>query len=464
MSERILVIDDQELMRESLRETLSRAGYEVDSADSGSDGLTCFERTDYSAVITDLKMPDISGMNVLSRIQQTGAETPVILITGHGTIQTAVEAMKNGAYDYITKPFKADQIEVLVDKAVRHRRLLMENESFRSIGSHERTRVREMIDQSPALRELYPDILKVARSSVTVLIYGESGVGKEVVAKAIHYAGERRDKPFLCVNCAALNAGLLESELFGHEKGAFTGADRQRKGRFELAAAGTLLLDEISEIDLGLQAKLLRVLQEKTFERVGSSVSRQVDVRVLATTNRDLKACVEKKTFRGDLYYRLNVVPLCVPPLRERPEDLVPLAEFFLERCTAREGKPPKSITPQACELFREYSWPGNVRELENLIERANVLETGDEITGEHIRPWLDGGLAGDADDIRIGMPLEEVERIMITRTLERMGGHRARTAGALGIGVRTLTMKIKRWGLREIGRNCRPSAEINPT
>ena len=459
MSDRILVIDDQELMRESLRETLSRAGWEVEAAGSGSEGLERFEAESFAAVISDLKMPDISGMTVLSRILEAGPDTPVIVITGHGTIETAVEAMKKGAFDYIAKPFQAGQIEVLVQKAVGHHRLLMENESLRA-QVDERERVREMIGLSRTLRELHGQIRKLALSSATVLIHGESGVGKEVVAKAVHYAGPRSNGAFLCVNCAALSAGVLESELFGHEKGAFTGADRQRKGRFELADGGSILLDEISEIDLGLQAKLLRVLQEKAFERVGSSVSRRVDVRVLATTNRDLKACVQKGTFREDLYYRLNVVPLLIPPLRERKEDVLPLAEYFLKRRAACDGRAPRSISSEAAVLLEQYPWPGNVRELENLVERASVLDLERPITAEELQPWLDEPLRAGVDEIRVGMPLEEVERILIARALEQFGGHRARTAKALGIGVRTLTMKIKKWGLRT-SKNCRVTAGL---
>ncbi len=447
MKNRVLIIDDQELMRESLRETLSRAGYDVEAATGGAEGVERFESGDFAAVITDLRMPDLSGMSVLARIRETGPETPVIVITGHGTIETAVEAIKKGAFDYITKPFKPEAIERLVEKAVGHRRLMMENESLRA-QSDERERVREMIRLSRTLRDLYPQLVRLGRSSATVLIHGESGVGKEVVAKAIHYHSERADRAFLCVNCAALSAGVLESELFGHEKGAFTGADRQRKGRFELADGGTILLDEISEIDPKLQAKLLRVLQEKTFERVGSSVSRRADVRVLATTNRDLKECVRQGRFREDLYFRLNVVPVEVAPLRERREDVAPMTEYFLKRCAAREGRTAKSLGPDARALLEAYPWPGNIRELENLIERAYVLEPGPTLAADQLRRWLDGTVSDPAGDVHAGMPLEDVERILIGKTLEMFGGHRMNTARALGIGVRTLTMKIKQWGL----------------
>jgi len=448
MNDRILVIDDQELMRDSLTETLNRAGYEVCSAENGREGLHRFDQDRFNLVITDLRMPDVSGMKVLGHVNRMTPEVPVIVITGHGSIENAVEAMKRGAFDYITKPFDPELIEVLVQRALKQHRLVRENESMKACLD-EGGRVRAMMKHAPALKDLFAKALTLADSTVTVLIHGESGVGKEVVAKAVHYLGVRRDQPYLAVNCAALSAGLLESELFGHEKGAFTGADRMRKGRFDLADGGTILLDEISEIDLGLQAKLLRVMQEKRFERVGSSASRTVDVRILATTNRDLKRAVKEKTFREDLYFRLNVVPLQVPPLRERREDIPALAEFFLERVAEREGREPKRLTEHAMGLLKDYDWPGNVRELENLMDRASVLDFGEVITAELIRPWLDGYLDASLDRIRVGMSLDEAEKILTERTLDKFSGHRVKTARALGIGVRTLAMKIKKWGLK---------------
>ena len=452
MNDRILVIDDQELMRDSLAETLNRAGYEVCAAENGREGLSRFDHDRFNLVITDLRMNDVSGMKVLGHVNRMTPEVPVIVITGHGSIENAVEAMKNGAFDYITKPFEPELIEVLVQRALKQHRLVCENESMRACLD-EGGRVRAMMKQVPSLKGVFEKAVTLADSTVTVLVHGESGVGKEVVAKAIHYLGVRRDQPYLAVNCAALNAGLLESELFGHEKGAFTGADRMRKGRFELADGGTILLDEISEIDLGLQAKLLRVMQEKRFERVGSSVSRNVDVRIVATTNRDLKKAVKEKKFREDLYFRLNVVPLCVPPLRERREDIPALAEFFLQRVADREGRLPKRLTEHALGLLVDYDWPGNVRELENLMDRASVLDFGEVITAELVRPWLDGYLDTGLDRIKVGMSLDDAERILTERTLEKFSGHRVKTARALGIGVRTLAMKIKKWGLT-VGRN----------
>jgi two-component system, NtrC family, response regulator HydG len=284
-----------------------------------------------------------------------------------------------------------------------------------------------------------------------VLVVGESGTGKEVIARAIHAAGGRREKPMLAVNCAALSKGLLESELFGHEKGAFTGADRLRRGRFELADSGTLLLDEISEMDLNLQAKLLRVLQEKTFERVGSSITRRSNVRVIVTTNRDLKAWVAQRRFRADLYYRLNVVPITVPPLRQRVADIEPLAEYFNCQVAQREGRQAKRLDESALDVLRRYSWPGNVRELQNIVERANVLAEGPVIRGSSLAPWLDGSIAPEAAETGgeaapDGRLMEEMEKRLIFQTLDRFSGHRARTARALGIGIRTLGMKLKNY------------------
>ena len=452
MNSRILVIDDQELMRDSLTETLSRAGYEVCSAENGREGLSRFDHDRFNLVITDLRMTDVNGMKVLGHVNRITPEVPVIVITGHGSIENAVEAMKSGAFDYITKPFEPELIEVVVERALKQHRLVCENETMHACLD-EGERVREMMKHAPGLAKVFEKAMKLADSTVTVLVHGESGVGKEVVAKAIHYLGVRREEPYLAVNCAALSAGLLESELFGHEKGAFTGADRMRKGRFELADRGTILLDEISEIDLGLQAKLLRVMQEKRFERVGSAVSRSVDVRIVATTNRDLKKAVKEKKFREDLYFRLNVVPLSVPALRERKDDIPALAEFFLKRVAEREGRSAKRLTPHAQGLLVDYDWPGNVRELENLMERASVLDFGEVITAELVRPWLDGHADAGLDRIRVGMSLDDAERILSERTLEKFHGHRVKTARALGIGVRTLAMKIKKWGLT-VGRN----------
>ncbi|NQU75220.1 MAG: sigma-54-dependent Fis family transcriptional regulator [Planctomycetes bacterium] len=445
---RICLVDDNEMMLDSLAVTLKAADYHVTAYDSAEAMLAAAE--DFDLFITDMKMPRMTGIALLQSLRQAGVDTPVILMTAYGTIDTAVEAMRLGAYDYITKPFDGDKILALVDRAIAHRRLQRENEVLRAELS-ETTHRSQLIGVSGAMADVAKRISLVANSLATVLIQGESGTGKEVIARTIHASSSRRDKPMLAVNCAALSKGLLESELFGHEKGAFTGADKLRRGRFELAHSGSLLLDEISEMDLPLQAKLLRVLQEQTYERVGSSITRKAEVRVLVTTNRDLKQWVAEGKFRVDLYYRLNVVPIDVPPLRQRIEDVEPLAEYFNRQVAQREGRPVKEFTPSALAALRRYRWPGNVRELQNIIERANVLSEGSAIQAQTIAPWLDAACDGDVDDTLAsgqadGNLLAGMEQKLILATLDRFGGHRSRTAEALGIGLRTLGMKLKRY------------------
>jgi DNA-binding NtrC family response regulator len=432
---KILVVDDEAILRDAIAEALRRAGHAVDSFESGRPALDRFAVEPYDLVISDLKMPGMDGLAVLEEARRLAPDVPVVIITAHGTVESAVGAMKKGAYDYIIKPFKLEELEHLAGRALEHRTLAVENEVLRA-------RVAESGGEavwSPATREIYQLLDRAAQSEATVLITGESGTGKEVAARTLHELSTRRKAPFLAVNCAALSAGLLESELFGHEKGAFTGAERMRKGRFELAEGGTLLLDEVSEIDPNLQAKLLRVLQERVFERVGSSQPRRVDVRVVATTNRDLPAEVSRGRFREDLYYRLNVLPVRLKPLRDRREEIPALAEHFLKRHK-------KKLSRGALKRLGEYDWPGNVRELANVIERASVLCPGDEISGETIAPWLEGQ-ARPALAL-VGSTLEEVERRAIEENLKACGGNREKAARQLGITSRTLRDKLKKWGV----------------
>jgi DNA-binding NtrC family response regulator len=443
---RILVVDDQEMMRDSLAGTLVREGYEVVACNDGATAVGRLQAGRFDLLITDLKMPKMTGIELLAEARRLRADMPVVLMTAFATVNTAVEAMKLGAYDYIQKPFDGDEIKLLVERTLEHSRLIRENQVLRSIT--ESSAPRPLVGNSDVMNDVRKRIELVARSSVTVLIRGESGTGKEVVARAIHQASARRDRPMLAVNCAALSESLLESELFGHEKGAFTGADRLRRGRFELADGGTLLLDEISEIAPSLQAKLLRVLQESTFERVGSSVSQQVDVRVIATTNRNLEEAVEEGKFRQDLFYRLNVVPVELPPLRQRSQDVAELCRHFLHQIAKRENSVFRHVEPEALRLLQRYLWPGNVREVQNIIERACVLE-GEPgvIRAATIEPWLKiSETNGSAIQDLAGKPLADIERQVILSTLEQFKGHRQKTAGALGIGVRTLGMKLKRW------------------
>jgi len=446
----VCVIDDQAMMRDSLTETLQSQDHRVFAFANAHDALTDIRQRSYDVVITDLRLPGMDGVGLLREMRRLDMEAPVILMTAYASVPTAVEAMKLGAFDYIQKPFNPDEVGILIERAVRERRLLRENEVMaREIEDLDNNRM--MIGEAPSMRPVLEKIERVAQSSATVLITGESGTGKELVARRIHAASPRSAQPMLSVNCAALSPTLLESELFGHEKGAFTGADRLRKGRFELADGGTLLLDEVSEIDTAVQAKLLRVLQESEFERVGSSVTRHVNVRVIATTNRDLRDWAAKARFREDLYYRLSVLPIEVPPLRERREDVPLLLDEFVNRVCTREGKERPKFTREALNLLSEYGWPGNVRELQNLCERVCVLEAGREVGAGTVRPLLAGPLkvaSLDAEKIqyRDGRILADAERHLIMKTLRRFTGHREKTARTLGIGLRTLGLKIKRW------------------
>jgi len=446
----ICVIDDQAMMRDSLQATLAANDHKVYAFENAQEALTMIKQQSFDVVVTDLRLPGLDGVGLLREMRRLGIDVPVILITAHASVPTAVEAMKLGAFDYVQKPFDGQEIEIVIERALRERALVRDNEIMRRT-IEDLNRQRELIGQSPAMRPVLEKVQRVAQSSATVLITGESGTGKELIARAIHAASPRAEQPMLCVNCAALSPTLLESELFGHEKGAFTGADRMRKGRFELADGGTLLLDEVSEIAPPLQAKLLRVLQEHEFERVGSSVTRRVDVRVIATTNRDLREWAAKARFREDLYYRLSVLPIEVPPLRQRREDIPLLLDYFIGRAARRDGRERPKFTPEALQVLQDYSWPGNVRELENLCERVSVLEAGREVTAATLAPLLSGPLkAASAPaqglQYRDGQILMDAERDLILRTLERFGGHREKTARALGIGLRTLGLKLKKW------------------
>jgi len=466
----VLVVDDKELLRDGVAVTLQRSGFTVLGAGSGDAALETIARRRPDAVVTDLKMPGMTGLELVERVREFDDDLPIILMTAFGTVDTAVRALKLGAFDYITKPFEGDELIVAVKRAIEHARLRRENEALRRVAD-DGTPAAASADTAPrgvdrilgvsrAIDDVRRRVAALAPSQGTVLISGESGTGKEVVARAIHDLSPRAAEPFLAVNCAAMSEALLESELFGHEKGAFTGAEKCRKGRFELAHMGTLLLDEISEIRPQIQAKLLRVLQERAFERVGSSTTIGVDVRVVATTNRSLESEVAANAFRGDLFFRLNVLPIHLPPLRDRIEDVEVLAPHFVEAASRREGRAPTKITSEAMSLLLGYSWPGNVRELQNLCERAVVLSHGAKggpISAELIAPWLTRSgapqvrptsVAGAAplpqnSDVR---PLAEIEREVIVHTLEHFKGHRQKTAQALGIGVRTLGLKLKKW------------------
>jgi len=450
----VAAVDDQQLMRESIAETLEARGYKVRTFASGADALSAIAADDYDVLMTDLRMPQMTGLELLAKAAEMCPGLPVIVITAHGTVESAVDAMKRGAFDYIVKPIDPDELEMVVNRAVAHTMLLRENELLRrSVCDEDGAPI--MVGADAGLGAVSSLVERVAATDATVLVSGQSGTGKEVVARRIHYLSKRREKPLVCVNCAALNAGLLESELFGHEKGAFTGADRMRRGRFELAEGGAILLDEVSEIDHHLQAKLLRVLQEKEYERVGSSVVRNMDVRVIVTTNRDLSKEVAAGRFRQDLYYRLNVFPIHVPPLCERPEDIPGLARHFLRQLARESGREAPEITGEAMHLLAGYNWPGNVRELKNVMERAFIMGFGDKIEEGHIDGWLAGEKAETSGPVlRPGMTIQDAEEILIRMTLERYGGHREKTAQALGISVRTLINRLREWKLENSEAN----------
>jgi DNA-binding NtrC family response regulator len=442
----VAIVDDQRLMRESMAETLSSKGCRTEVFTSGADALAAISADDYDVLITDLKMPQMSGLELLAKAAEVAPGLPVVVITAHGTVESAVDAMKRGAFDYIVKPFESDELEMVVDRAVSHRHLVRENELLKRRVSEEDS-APIMVGADSGLQAVSALIERVAPTDATVLVSGQSGTGKEVIARRIHHMSRRREKPFVCVNCAALNAGLLESELFGHEKGAFTGADRMRRGRFELAEGGTTLLDEVSEIDPHLQAKLLRVLQEREYERVGSSVVRRMDVRVIVTTNRDLAKEVASGRFREDLYYRLNVFPIHVPALSERQEDVAGLARHFLRQLARQSGREAPEVTQEAMSLLTKYAWPGNVRELKNVMERAFIMGLGDRIESGHIEAWLCGDERRESGPtLRPGMTIKDAEETLIRMTLEKYSGHREKTAQALGISVRTLINRLREW------------------
>jgi DNA-binding NtrC family response regulator len=395
-----------------------------------------------------MKMPGMDGLEVLAEARRVSPALAVVVITAYGTVETAVEAMRRGAFDYIQKPFKPEEIELLVARALEHRRLVAENEYLRSEVRREWS-PEEMVGREGGLATVWAEVVKVARTSATVLIRGETGTGKELVARAIHYGSDRGSRPFVRVNCAALSAGLLESELFGHEKGAFTGAGTERVGRFELAEGGSLLLDEISEMSVELQGKLLRVLQEREFERVGSSEPRRADVRVIATSNRDLEKYMAEGRFRQDLFFRLNVVPISVPPLRARKGDLGALVEHFLRRLAREMGAQFQRAAPEALAVLAAYDWPGNVRELANVIERAAVLYPAAELRREHVEPSIRSALPAAPPAASGEAPvksLDELEREAIIAAYRRFNGERRKIAETLGISERTLRDKLRRY------------------
>lgn len=444
--ERLLVVDDEALVRDFLKEALTRASYQVDLAEDGKRAKEILKDQPYDLVLTDLKMPGVTGLDLLRFVKAHLPETQVIMMTAYGTIENAVEAMRLGAFDYITKPFTSGELDLVLDRAFEHRRLVNENRFLRDELA-EKYGFKAIIGKSKAMQEVFEIMKVVAPNHSTIMIEGESGTGKELVARAIHYNSARKDKPFIKINCAALPEGLIESELYGHEKGAYTHAFARSKGKFELADGGTILFDEIGEMAPGLQAKLLRVLQEREFERIGGHETIQVDVRVIATTNRNLEEEVEKGRFRKDLYYRLNVISIHLPPLSRRREDIPLLAHHFLQ-CYKREyNKAIEGISEEAMLHLCRSDWPGNVREIANRIERAVVLcrgktlELNDFFVGGRIR----SNTINEFPQVP-GTSLRDMEKWLILKTLNAQKANRTKTAEILDISIRTLRNKIREY------------------
>jgi DNA-binding NtrC family response regulator len=447
------VVEDKGSMQQMLAATLAGEGYEVDIASSGSEGIDKANQKRYDLILTDLKLPGADGIKVLSEVREADPEASVIVMTAFGTVETAVQAMKMGAFDFLTKPFDTDRLSLLIKRALENRRLVAENVLLREELA-QNLGLTEIIGKSGKMKEATALVEKVAGSDTTVLLLGESGTGKELFAQAIHYLSQRKDGPFVPINCAAIPRELLENELFGSEKGAFTSSTARKMGKFEIAEGGTIFLDEIGDMDISLQAKLLRVLQEKRFERLGGTKTIDVNVRVIAASNMDLKKSIEKKQFREDLYYRLSVFPITIPPLRQRREDIPALADYFIEKFCKEMNKKKKRLSSESLKLMDKYHWPGNVRELENTIERAVILCEPKTITPEHLALRLPSSA-----EIRLreGAGLKEVaalaqaeaEKSLILRVLSQTRGNKKKSAEILKIDYTTLFEKLKKYGLQ---------------
>ncbi|MHB8808439.1 MAG: sigma-54-dependent transcriptional regulator [Desulfobulbaceae bacterium] len=456
MSGSLLVVDDDRAHLSMLRTILSGWGYQVTGVEDGAEAVAAVLEKPFDGVLMDVRMARVGGIEALQRIKAYNPAIPVIIMTAFSSVDTAVEAMKRGAYDYLTKPLNFDDLRFTLERALEHMALARENKSLREQLSADAV-LGTIIGASKAMRDLLETAVTVAATEATVLITGESGTGKELIARAIHANSVRREGPLVTVNCAALTDTLLESEMFGHEKGAFTGADRKRDGRFMQAQRGTIFLDEVGEIPLHMQAKLLRAIQEREIQRVGGDSVIKVDVRIIAATNRDLQADVQAGKFREDLYYRLNVINLRVPPLHERTEDVPLLAGHFLERFAGKNRKRLKGFTPAAMDVLVRYPWPGNVRELENALERAVIMAVGDYLTERELPANIVARVrGGEAHELppgsMAGMALEEVEKAAIGQTLRETGWNKSEAAKLLQITRTTLNSKIKKYGIIEKG------------
>ncbi|WP_083238902.1 sigma-54-dependent transcriptional regulator [Caloranaerobacter ferrireducens] len=449
MNKRILIADDEKNMIWALKRALGKEGYDIITAENGKKAVEVFIEKEPSLVLLDLKMPEMDGIEALRIIKEYNAKIPVIILTAHGTTQTAVEAMKIGALDYITKPFDIDELKIVIKKALDYKNL---NDEVNYLKEKIKENTERIIYKSNKMKAVLDIVHKVAPTDATVLILGESGTGKELIANAIHEYSKRKNGPFVKINCTALPEGLLESELFGYEKGAFTGAISRKLGKFDRAQGGTIFLDEIGEISPAMQVKLLRVLQEREFERVGGTQTIKIDTRIIAATNRDLRKMVEENKFREDLYYRLNVIPIYVPPLRDRKEDIPVLVDYFIEKYSRQMGKRKMGISMKVLDKFMQYDWKGNIRELQNVIERCVILSSGEEIE-ENILPdeiKRKENLANTYFSLPDeGISLEEVERSLILQALEKTNFNQTKAAKLLGITRHTLLYRMEKYNLK---------------
>src|SRR5579883_146652 len=450
MKKRVLVVEDEEKLRRVIELQLTSAGFEVDKAATAEEGIKVVDRADL--VLTDLRLPHMDGLELLALIRRQNAQVPVVVMTAYGSIETAVESMKAGATDFLLKPFSLDHLMQVVQKALEVRALRDENRKLKEeLGR--RYEYDNIIGRSEPMQEIFATVERVAPSRATVLLAGESGVGKDLIARAIHFRSPRKDRPLVKINCSAIPENLMESELFGYEKGAFTGAVTSKPGKFEQADTGTVFLDEIGDVPGPIQVKLLRILQEREFERLGSNVTRHTDVRVIAATNQDLRAALEQGTFREDLYYRLNVVPINIPPLRDRKQDIPFLANHFIKKLAPESGSQVESITDAGMEKLMAYHWPGNVRELENVIERSLVMARGTELDAADIK--LESGAPrpkpqndGNVHFLPDGMTLDQYEQELIREALKRAGGNKSQAARLLGLTRNALRYRLTQMGL----------------
>ena len=446
---KILLVEDEELSRESLTKLLKTVGYAVKGAASGEKAIQLLEVERFDIVVADLFLPDSNGIDILKTVKGNSPQTEVILITGHASAETAVKAMKEGAFDYITKPLNFEELQIILTKAAEKHQLLNENVYLRK-QLRDKYGFANIIGNSPAMQKVFSRMRRIISTESTVLVLGESGTGKEIVAKAIHFNGQRKDKPFIAVNCAAIPESLLESELFGHLKGSFTGAIRDKIGKFEAANFGTIFLDEIGTMPMHLQTKLLRVLQEQEVEKVGSTRPVKLDVRVISATNINLEEEVKKGNFREDLFYRLNVIPIVIPPLRSRAEDVLPLTKHFIEKCCKEMKRSMMTVSKEALQTLELYQWPGNVRELENVVERIIALTDGDVITMQDIPANIREQVMTKVTDrgVDLTRTINEIEKQMITEALSLTKGVKAQAAAMLKLNRTTLVEKMRRLGI----------------